>query len=904
MTGPHTIATNTVELCSETFGDPDDPTVLLVMGAGSSMLRWDDRFCRRLAAGGRHVVRYDHRDVGRSTTYEPGQASYTLEHLADDAVAVLDHLAIERAHLVGASMGGMIVQLVALRHPTRVRTITAIMSTPDPSATMAFLTGARNGALPPPTAAVLDRLVVRQSLDWGDDEAVIDDVVEMLRTLAGTRSPFDAGRERALATIELIRSPCIASSGNHAIAIAMTPPWRHRLGEIDCPALVIHGAVDPILPLAHGVALAADIPGARLLTLDGVGHELPMVTWDGVLAALLDHTATTLSRDAMSQAGQIGRADRAPRSSRRVRAATLPAPNQLSCHRLGRRRHGQLERSGCAGRPRWREQLDEALEPLVLERRWRPGATVWPGTPSTRRAPTTTWHRSPGDTEQSASAPLACPRQVLAARSRRRSGPATVAAARTRGHPSSGSGGSGATGDAGRLSNVLHRRLGEAALDEQPDSGIGDGGPRRVAPSVGESWHVVPVWHVVPFGTTMIAMSTAQQLFIGYAVIILLVGFALGAILGVLRMKAPAVRNLATAHVETLIQAALHLGLAFAIGIVGFQSTAATWGAVLLVVGSALQAIGATLNWVTNTGDQFAERVTWLQAELTGDVRDRARRDHRRGRRADAALTRGPAGTQNSALEQADRQAGATEVGGLVDRHDRALPGRCRRHPVDARVVRVEEVLLTDEPEHVSEVRVDHAPVTHHGDAFASVAGHHRLDRADDALGELLGALIVRGPLAAQQRLPSRVVGGLELLDRDVLVAVPVPLGDRVHEHGVQAEARRDRCGGLARPFERAGVQGVEGRLGREVVGQVPGLGVAVRRQLGVCCTDHELAANRQRMPDQQQFHGRLATTSVRLHEALCRSADVVDHVQPSDAEQGAMFRRLAVRVYLSRWDS
>ena len=107
----------------------------------------------------------------------------------------------------------------------------------------------------------------------------------------------------------------------------------------------------------------------------------------------------------------------------------------------------------------------------------------------------------------------------------------------------------------------------------------------------------------------MIAMSTAQQLFIGYAVIILLVGFALGAILGVLRMKAPAVRNLATAHVETLIQAALHLGLAFAIGIVGFQSTAATWGAVLLVVGSALQAIGTTLNWVTNTGDQFAERA-------------------------------------------------------------------------------------------------------------------------------------------------------------------------------------------------------------------------------------------------------------------------------------------------------
>src|SRR5688572_10467175 len=101
MTGPHIICTNTVDICTEAFGAAGDPTVLLVMGAGSSMLRWDDRFCRRLAAGGRHVVRYDQRDVGRSTTYAPGQASYTLEHLADDAVAVLDRLGVERADLVG-----------------------------------------------------------------------------------------------------------------------------------------------------------------------------------------------------------------------------------------------------------------------------------------------------------------------------------------------------------------------------------------------------------------------------------------------------------------------------------------------------------------------------------------------------------------------------------------------------------------------------------------------------------------------------------------------------------------------------------------------------------------------------------------------------------------------------------
>jgi pimeloyl-ACP methyl ester carboxylesterase len=291
MTGPHTVATDTVDLCTEAFGDPADPTVLLIMGASASMIRWDDRFCRRLAAGGRHVVRYDQRDVGRSTTDAPGQAAYTLEHLADDAVALLDHVGVERGHLVGASMGGMIAQLVALRHPARVATITAIMSTPDPSAATAHLTDGHASPLPPPTPAVLDRIARRLELDWTDDAAVVEDVVAMFRVLAGSRHPFDEAHERALATIELIRSPCLASSSNHGIAVATTPPWRRRLDEIACPTLVIHGTEDPILPFAHGQALAAEIRGARLLPLDGVGHELPMATWDCIVAAVLAHTS-------------------------------------------------------------------------------------------------------------------------------------------------------------------------------------------------------------------------------------------------------------------------------------------------------------------------------------------------------------------------------------------------------------------------------------------------------------------------------------------------------------------------------------------------------------------------------------------------------------------------------------
>jgi len=120
--------------------------------------------------------------------------------------------------------------------------------------------------------------------------------------------------------------------------------------------------------------------------------------------------------------------------------------------------------------------------------------------------------------------------------------------------------------------------------------------------------HSVYIWHGVPFWANLHAMSTAQQIFLAYGTIILVVGFALGAVLGTLRMKAPGIRNLATAHVETLMQASMHLGLAFAVGVVGFSSTAATWGAALLVIGSGMQATGVTLNWITKTGDQFAER--------------------------------------------------------------------------------------------------------------------------------------------------------------------------------------------------------------------------------------------------------------------------------------------------------
>ena len=150
------IKSNGVDICTEAFGDPSATPILLIMGASASMLMWPEEFCEQLAAGGRYVIRYDNRDTGRSIHYPVGEPGYTVEDMADDAAAVLDAYGIDTAHIVGASMGGMITQQVALRHRNRARTITPIMSTPDPGAIMAAMAGGDDStALSPPSAEVM-----------------------------------------------------------------------------------------------------------------------------------------------------------------------------------------------------------------------------------------------------------------------------------------------------------------------------------------------------------------------------------------------------------------------------------------------------------------------------------------------------------------------------------------------------------------------------------------------------------------------------------------------------------------------------------------------------------------------------------------------------------------------------
>lgn len=291
--GERIIHANNIDICTESFGDPDHPCILLIMGAGSSMLLWEDEFCQRLAHAGRFVIRYDNRDTGKTTSCPLGQPNYTIQDMAADGPAVLDAYGVQQAHIIGASMGGMIAQLIALDHPQRALTLTPIMSTPDPGVTLDAIDGDPDTAqspLSPPSPEVLALVGQLATLDWNDRDAVLENRTATFRTLAGSAYPFNEDQRHTFAR-ELDRALNFPSTANHGPAIAQSQPWRHRLSQLQLPTLVIHGNDDPILPLDHGQALAHEIPNARLLTLQGVGHELPHQVWDTVIPAILQHTA-------------------------------------------------------------------------------------------------------------------------------------------------------------------------------------------------------------------------------------------------------------------------------------------------------------------------------------------------------------------------------------------------------------------------------------------------------------------------------------------------------------------------------------------------------------------------------------------------------------------------------------
>ena len=250
------------------------------MGSGASMDWWEDEFCERLAAGGRFVVRYDHRDTGRSASYAPGAPEYTGDDLIADVVGILDALDIGRAHVVGMSMGGAIAQVVALDHPDRVASLTLIATSP----------AGPDEDLPGMSQETIAAFQVDKP-DWSDRDAVIDHMVHLERLCASRSVPFDEASFREICARAFDRTVKVESMMTNHHLVDGGDRWRERLPELRIPTLVIHGTDDPILPHEHGEALAREIPDARLLTLEETGHELPRRTWDAAIPAILELTS-------------------------------------------------------------------------------------------------------------------------------------------------------------------------------------------------------------------------------------------------------------------------------------------------------------------------------------------------------------------------------------------------------------------------------------------------------------------------------------------------------------------------------------------------------------------------------------------------------------------------------------
>ena len=276
------ITVDGVELCTESFGDPADPPIVLVMGIGGSMLWWQEGFCRLLACYGRFVIRYDQRDTGRSTTYEPGRPGYSAGDLLTDAVAVLDGYRLADAHMVGVSSGGALVQLIALDFPCRVRSLVLISTSPGTPG---------DRSLPPPTPA-FGQFMRSATVDWSDADSAIDYQVAYARLLAGDERRFEEGEVRDLVRRDAERARDFAALQNHEL-LKDADKLRKPLSTIQAPTLVIHGTADPMFPLAHGEALASEIPSARLLRLEGAGHGVQRADWDVITETIAAHTAAS-----------------------------------------------------------------------------------------------------------------------------------------------------------------------------------------------------------------------------------------------------------------------------------------------------------------------------------------------------------------------------------------------------------------------------------------------------------------------------------------------------------------------------------------------------------------------------------------------------------------------------------
>jgi len=286
------VKANNIEITYDTFGDPSDEPLLLIMGLGAQMISWDPEFCQMLVDKGFSVIRFDNRDVGLSTKFEEAgipnmgklirkafmgkevKSPYKLEDMANDAVGLLDELNIEKAHICGASMGAMIAQVIALEHPDRVLSLTSIMgSTGNPELPQAKPEAMKVLTTPPPK----------------DKDAYIEQSVKSWRVLQGSGFPPDDERLRERAAKAYDRSYYPQGIARQFAAILANGNRKPKLKEIDVPTLVIHGTDDPLVPVEAGKDTHEAIPDSELLLIEGMGHYLPPRAWERIVNAIAEN---------------------------------------------------------------------------------------------------------------------------------------------------------------------------------------------------------------------------------------------------------------------------------------------------------------------------------------------------------------------------------------------------------------------------------------------------------------------------------------------------------------------------------------------------------------------------------------------------------------------------------------
>jgi pimeloyl-ACP methyl ester carboxylesterase len=290
---------NGIQIAYDTFGDPASPALLLIAGNGAQLLVWDAEFCGLLANTGLFVIRFDNRDAGLSTKFGAAgipdslaaiqaalagrqvKAPYTLDDMADDAVGLLSALGLEKAHICGASMGGMIAQVVAYRHPERVLSLTSIMST----------TG--NFRLPQGNPETLARVVAPSPTER---DAYVEHMQALWRTIWSPGFSFEEARVRAFLEKSYDRSFYPQGMARQNLAILACGDRRPRLATIKAPTLVIHGTDDPLIPVEGGEDTVRSIPGAHLHLIRGMGHDIPKAAWAELIGELSQHLAQAAPR--------------------------------------------------------------------------------------------------------------------------------------------------------------------------------------------------------------------------------------------------------------------------------------------------------------------------------------------------------------------------------------------------------------------------------------------------------------------------------------------------------------------------------------------------------------------------------------------------------------------------------